>query len=208
MSPLVDQKHFSNVVRQRTLPEHSDTSNDVFNPSGSKKNSDISKIIGELPRLVRILAFQGDHPVCAEQFDLAQIDDRSRLDHLCLKYTVCQFKDATAYNKGRRLVGQHKKGMTIQIGRFQGLVEPLGYQRLPLPASTYKHIRRERQNGHSVTELAENWDVSESQIRRILKGEKPSVTGSADPIKQVFSGEEPPAPCRVGSNRGVTTNDK
>ena len=98
--------------------------------------------------------------------------------------------------------------MTIQIGRFQGLVEPLGYQRLPLPASTYKHIRREQHNGYSVSELAENWDVSESQIRRILKGQKPPVTGSADPIKQVFSGEEPPAPCRVGSNRGVTTNDK
>ena len=62
MPPLVDQKHFSNVVRQRTLPEHSDTSNDVFNPSGSKNNNDVSKIIGELPRLVRILAFQGDHP--------------------------------------------------------------------------------------------------------------------------------------------------
>jgi len=203
LSPLVDQKHFSNVVRQRVLPEHSDTSTEDFKSSGSKKNSDISKIIGELPRLVRILAFQGDHPVCAEQFDLAQIEDRSRLDHLCLKYTVCQFKDTTAYNKGRRLVGQHKKGMAIQIGCFQGLVEPLGYQQLPLPASTYKRIRRERQNGHSVTELAENWDISESHIRRILKGEKPSVTGSADPIKQVFSEAEPPVPCRVGAGRGA-----
>ena len=201
MSPLVDQKLFSNVVRQRALPEHSDTSTEDFKSSGSKNNNDVSKIIGELPRLVRILAFQGDHPVCAEQFDLAQIDDRLRLDHLCLRYTVCQFKDTTAYNKGRRLVGQHKKGMAIQIGRFQGLVEPLGYQRLPLPASAYKRIRREQQNGYSVSELAEDWDVSESQIRRILKGEKPSVTGSADPIKQGFSEVEPPVPCRVGAGR-------
>ena len=203
MSPLVDQKLFSNVVRQRTLPEHSDTSNEVFNPSGSKKNSDISKIIGELPRLVRILAFQGDHPVCAEQFDLAQIDDRLRLEHLCLHHTVCQFKDTTAYNKGRRLVGQHKKGMAIQIGRFQGLVEPLGYQQLPLPASTHKRIRHERDVlGYSVTALAENWDVSESHIWKILKGDKPPVSPSADPIKQVFSEGEPPVPCRVGAGRG------
>ena len=92
--------------------------------------------------------------------------------------------------------------MAIQIGRFQGLVEPLGYQQLPLPASTYKRIRRERQNGHSVTALAENWDVSESHIWKILKGDKPPVSPSADPIKQVFSEGEPPVPCRVGAGRG------
>ena len=168
----------------------------------------VVKPIPELPRIVHIFAFDGDYPRQALRLDLAYRVDRLILEYLWGRYSVCQFKDTTAYNKGRRLVGQHKKGMTVQIGRFQGLVEPLGYQQLPLPASTYKRIRRERQTGHSVSELAENWDVSESQIRRILKGEKPSVTSSADPIKQVFSGEEPPAPCRVGSNRGVTTNDK
>ena len=72
----------------------------------------------------------------------------------------------------------------------------------PLPASTYKRIRHERQNGHSVTELAENWGVSESHIRRILKGDKPPVSPSAGTIKQVFSEGEPPVPSRVGAGRG------
>ena len=171
--------------------------------SGVFKNSkEIVKPIPELPRIVHIFAFDGDYPRQALRLDLAYRADRMILEYLWDRYSLCQFKNSTAYNKGRRLVGQHKKGMTVQIGRFQGLVEPLGYQQLPLPASTHKRIRRERQNGHSVTALAENWDVSESHIRRILKGEKPSVTVSVDPIKQVFSEGEPPVPCRVGAGRG------
>ena len=134
---------------------------------------------------------------------LAYKVDQLMLEYLWDRYSVCQFKNTTAYNKGRRLVGQHKKGMTVQIGRFQGLVEPLGYQQLPLPVSTHKRIRHERHVlGYSVTALAENWDVSESHIWKILKGDKPSVSPSVDPIKQVFSEGEPPVPCRVGAGRG------
>ena len=159
--------------------------------------------IPELPRIVHIFAFDGDYPRQALRLDLAYRVDRLILEYLWGRYSVCQFKDTTAYNKGRRLVGQHKKGMTVQIGRFQGLVEPLGYQQLPLPASTYKRIRHERDVlGYSVTALAENWDVSESHIWKILKGDKPPVSPSADPIKQVFSEGEPPAPSRVGAGPG------
>ena len=171
-------------------------------PEVATVTTGVVKPIPELPRIVHIFAFDGDYPRQALRLDLAYRLDRLILEYLWDRYSVCQFKNTTAYNKGRRLVGQHKKGMAIQIGRFQGLVEPLGYQRLPLPASAYKRIRREQQNGYSVSELAEDWDVSESQIRRILKGEKPSVTGSADPIKQAFSEGEPPVPCRVGAGRG------
>ena len=172
--------------------------------SGVFKNSkEIVKPIPELPRIVHIFAFDGDYPRQALRLDLAYRLDRLILEFLWDRYSVCQFKNTVAYNKGRRLVGQYKKGVTIQIGRFQGLVEPLGYQQLPLPASTHKRIRHKRHMlGYSVAELAENWDVSESHIRRILKGEKPSVTGSAAPIKQVFSEGEPPVPCRVGAGRG------
>ena len=172
--------------------------------SGVFKNSkEIVKPIPELPRIVHILAFDGDYPRQALRLELAYRLDRLILEYLWDRYSVCQFKNTTAYNKGRRLVGQHKKGMTVQIGRFQGLVEPLGYQQLPLPASTHKRIRRERHMlGYSVAELAENWDVSESHIWKILKGDKPPVSPSADPIKQVFSEGEPPVPCRVGAGRG------
>ena len=163
----------------------------------------VVKPIPELPRIIHIFAFDGDYPRQALRLDLAYRLDRLILEYLWGRYSVCQFKDTTAYNKGRRLVGQHKKGMTVQIGRFQGLVEPLGYQQLPLPVSTHKRIRHERHVlGYSVTALAENWDVSESHIWKILKGDKPPVSPSADPIKQVFSEGEPPVPCRVGAGRG------
>ena len=49
MSPLVDQKHFSNVVRQRALPEHSDTSTEDFKSSGSKNNNDVSQLLENYP---------------------------------------------------------------------------------------------------------------------------------------------------------------
>jgi len=171
--------------------------------SGVFKNSkETVKPIPKLPRIVHIFVFDGDYPRQALRLDLAYKVDRLILEYLWDRYSVCQFKNSTAYNKGRRLVGQHKKGMTVQIGRFQGLVEPLGYQQLPLPASTHKRIRHERQNGHSVTALAENWDVSESHIWKILKGDKPPVSPSAGPIKQAFSEGEPPVPSRVGAGRG------
>ena len=203
MFPLVDQKLISNAVRQQALPEQSNTSTEDFKSSGSKYNSDVFKLIRELPRLVRVLAFEGDHPVCAEQFDLERAIDRLRFGYLCHQYCVCQFKNDTAYNKGRRLVGQHHKGQPIRIGRFQGLVQPLGYQRLPLSKSVKESIRTEhRLENVSVSKLSDDWDVSESHIREILKGDKPPVSPSTDPIKQVFSEAEPPVPCRIGAGRG------
>ena len=200
MFPLVHQKLISNDVGQQDLPK---TSTKDFKSYGSKNNSDLFKLIRELPRLVRVLAFEGDHPVCAEQFDLAQSIGRLRFAFLCQQYCVCQFKDKTAYNKDRRMVKLHNKGVDIRIGRFQGLVESLGYQPLPLSESAKEAIRTEhRLENVSVSKLSDDWDVSESHIREILKGDKPPVSPSADPIKQVFSEGEPPIPSRVGAGRG------
>jgi len=73
MFPLVHKKLISNEVGQQDPPK---TSTQNFKSSHSKYNSDVFKLIRELPRLVRVLAFERDHPVCAEQFDLAQSIDR------------------------------------------------------------------------------------------------------------------------------------
>ena len=97
----------------------------------------------------------------------------------------------------------HGERIGIQIGKFQGLVEPLFYQRLPLSKSAKDAIRKEyRYRRYSVAKLADDWDVSESHIRQILKKEKPPVWPSGDPIKQGFSEGQPPVPCRVGAGRG------
>ena len=200
MFPLVDQKLISNDVRQQDLPK---TSTEDFKSSSSKNNSDVFKLIRELPRVLHILAFDGDYPREVLRLDLAYKVDRLILEYLRNRYSVCQFKDTTTYNKGRRLVGQHKSGQRVRIGRFQGLVQPLGYQRLPLSKSVKESIRTEhRLENVSVSKLSDDWDVSESHIREILKGDKPPVSPSADPIKQVFYEGEPPVPCRVGAGRG------
>jgi hypothetical protein len=213
MSPFVDQKLISNEIRQQVLPEKSKTSTEDLKSSGSNNKFDVSKFIRELPRIVHIFAFDGDYPRQALRLDLAYRIDRLILEYLWDRYSVCQFKNTVAYNKGRRLVGQHNKGrrlvgqhnkgVVIRIGRFQGLVEPLGYQPLPLSESVKESIRTEyRIKNYSVSKLSDDWDVSVSHIREILKGDKPPVSPSADPVKQVFSEGEPPVPCRVGAGRG------
>jgi len=168
----------------------------------AENSKETVKPIPKLPRIVHIFAFDGDYPRQALRLDLAYRMDRLILEYLWDRCSVCQFKNSTAYNKGRRLVGQHNKGVVIRIGRFQGSVEPLGYQPLPLSESVKESIRTEyRIKNYSISKLSDDWDVSVSHIREILKGDKPPVPPSVDPIKQVFSEGEPPVPSRVGAGR-------
>ena len=156
-----------------------------------------------------ILIIENDYPIETLPLDCRYCWDTMVLEYLESRYVVCQFKDRNSYNKGKRLVGQHRKlvqsgeGNGIEIGKFQGLVEPLFYQQLPLSKSVRKTIWQEhRHRNYSVAKLANDWDVSESHIRQILKGDKPPVSPSADSIKQVFSEAEPPVPSRVRAGRG------
>ena len=165
--------------------------------------------------LIRVLVIENDYPLETLKLDCRRNWDNRVLEYLKSRYVVCQFKDRNSYNKGKRLVGQHRKlvqsgvrdkrgeHIGIQIGKFQGLVELLFYQRFPLPKSAKKTIRQEhRHRNYSVAKLANDWDVSESHIRQILKGDKPPVRPSGDPIKQAFSEGQPPVPCRVVAGRG------
>ena len=159
--------------------------------------------------VIRVLVIENDYPLEILKLDCRCGWDNQVLEYLESRYVGCQFKDRNSYNKGKRLVGQHRKlvqsgeGNGIEIGKFQGLVEPLFYQQLPLSRSARKTILQEhRHRNHSVAKLANDWDVSESHIRQILKKEKPSVWPSGDPIKQGFSEGQPPVPCRVVAGRG------
>lgn len=119
-----------------------------------------------LTRLIRVLVIDGDFPLVALELHLGESFQRTILDYFCSRYVVCQFKDRPSYLKGRRLAGQR-----IRIGKFQGLVEPLGYQRLPLTKKAAQRIRSDHHDrGYPVAKLADDWDVSESHIRTILKG--------------------------------------
>ena len=156
-----------------------------------------------------ILIIENDYPIETLPLDCRYCWDTMVLEYLESRYVVCQFKDRNSYNKGKRLVEQHRKlvqsgeGNGIEIGKFQGLVEPLFYQQLPLSKSAKKTILQEhRHRNYSVAKLANDWDVSESHIRQILKKEKPSVWPSGDPIKQGFSEGQPPVPCRAVAGRG------
>ena len=162
-----------------------------------------------------ILTINGDYPESAMPLDLRYRWDNYVLKYLQERYTVCQFKNKTSYSKGRRLVGLHKKyrrertvdkngePVVVQIGKFQGLVEPLGYERLPLPEAAKKTIRWEHQRlNYSVQKLATDWDVSESHILKILKKEKPPVSSSGDRIKQGFFDAQPPRSNALVPDRG------
>ena len=165
--------------------------------------------------VIRVLVIENDYPLEILKLDCRCSWDYRVLEYLESRYVVCQFKDRNSYNKGKRLVGQHRKlvqsgvrdkhgeSIGMQIGKFQGLVEPLFYQQLPLSKSARKTIWQEhRHRNYSVAKLANDWDVSESHIRQILKGDKPPVSPSGDPIKQEFSEGQPPVPCRVVAGRG------
>ena len=154
-----------------------------------------------------ILVIDGDYPSSVLPLNLEDQGDRTVLASHLRRSVVCQFKDKESYIKGKRLLGQHKSGLPIRIGKFQRLVEPLGYQQLPLPSAAKKIIRRDfRFLGLSVTKLADDWDVSESHIRSILNKDKPPVSSSGDPRKQVFLEGQPPIPSRVvAEGRGYLT---
>ena len=143
--------------------------------------------------LIWILTINGDHPQDAMPIDLRYQWDQKVLAYLKQHYVVCQFRDRVAYRKGKRLVGQHRKGQVIPIGRFRSLVKPLGYESQPLTQSAKAAIRAEHQmHNVSVKKLAEDWDVSESHIRTVLGQDKPPVRPAEGRRNKGFFKGQPP----------------
>ena len=143
--------------------------------------------------LIWILTIKGDHPQDAMPLDLRYRWDQKVLAYLKKRYVVCQFRDRVAYGKGKRLVGQHRKGQVIPIGRFRSLVKPLGYKSQPLSQPAKEAIREEhRRRNVSVKKLADDWDVSESHIRTVLGQEKPPVRPAEGRRNKGFFEGQPP----------------
>ena len=164
-----------------------------------------------------VLIFQGDYPTRALEINLNKEGDRNYLEELIAfikedetGWGIAQFRDEDCYRKGRRLVGQSNKRIQegyvdvcgypkgIRIGKFQKLVQALGYEPLPLTESQKKAIREEHKFlAYSVPKLANDWDVSESHIREVLKGDKHPVSPSQKPTNIGVSEPKPPAASRV-----------
>jgi hypothetical protein len=164
-----------------------------------------------------ILTYYRDSPDSATLLNLNKEVDRDYLKALVelvneadREWGLCEFKNEDCYRKGRRLVGQHRQlrrsgkkdvcgySTGIPIGKFQRLVQPLGYKNLPLTKGEEKSIREEHKfRDYSVAKLADDWDVSESHIWKVLKRDKPSVLPSKESINiGTFKGQ-PPVPGRV-----------
>jgi hypothetical protein len=183
---------------------------------------------GDLPPILFVFIFRGDWPRDAFELNLRKESDvaifESVLDFIAKGYEegwrICQFKDRAKFIKGRRLIGQHwqliRSGNVdglglpsgVPIGRFQGLVEPLGYVRSRLSEESRKIIRLEYRRGASVAKLADEWDVSESLIRTILQGDKPPVSPLEKAINKGVSEPEPPLSGRVAKIKGGLTRVK
>ena len=174
---------------------------------------------GAQERVLYILIYQGDWPHKAIRLNLSKESDLEHLQALIeltdeSEWKICQFKNKEAYNRGRRLVGQHRQLFKskeddgfgyhggIRIGKFQGLVEPLGYRRLPLSEGAKESIFQDHRSGHSVKKMADDWDVSESHIRAVITKHKPSVSPLKKPINKGSFEGEPPSPSRVAKVRG------
>ena len=164
-----------------------------------------------------VLIFRGDYPTRALELNLNKEGDRNYLEDLIAfvkedetGWGIAQFRDEDCYRKGRRLVGQSNKLIQegnvdkcgypkgICIGEFQKLVQALGYEPLPLTEGQKKAIREEHKFlAYSVPKLAHDWDVSESHIRKVLKGDKPPVSPSNESINKGVLEPQPPPPGRV-----------
>lgn len=164
-----------------------------------------------------VLIFQGDYPTRALELNLNKEEDRNYLEELIAfikedetGWGITQFRDEDCYRKGRRLVGQSNKRIQdgyvdvcgypegIHIGKFQKLVQALGYEPLPLTEGQKKAIREEHKFlAYSVPKLADDWDVSESHIRKVLNTDNHPVSPSNESINKGVSEPQPPPPGRV-----------
>ena len=113
--------------------------------------------------LIWILTINGDHPQDAMPIDLRYRWDQKVLAYLKQRYVVCQFRDRVAYGKGKRLVGQHRSGQSIPIGRFRSLVKPLGYKSQPLSQPK----RRSGKSTEDETSRSKNWPMTGTSRRAI-----------------------------------------
>ena len=153
-----------------------------------------------------VLAVQEGHPTYMGLINPKDASDQWILNQLKDTHDLYQFKDRNAYNAGVRIWKRYKSNLRRGkydewiLSRYQGLVEPLGYNSAdPLTESALQTIRRDYSDGMSVEKLASDWDKSVDAIKRIvgIRKDKPRCKQVTEPIKQGVSNTLSTRPCRV-----------
>jgi hypothetical protein len=136
--------------------------------------------------------------------------DRWILKQLKDTHDLYQFKDREAYNTGVRIWKRYKSNLRRGkydewiLSRYQGLIEPLGYNSAdPLTDASLQTIRREYADGISVEKLASDWDKSVDAIKRVvgIRKDKPRCKLVSESIKQGVSNTLSTRPGRVVPER-------
>ena len=153
-----------------------------------------------------VLAVQEGHLTYMGLINPKDASDRWIFNQLKRKHDLYQFKDRDAYNAGVRIWKRYKsnwrRGKCDEwiLSRYQGLIEPLGYNADdPLTELALETIRRDYGDGISVEKLASDWDKSVDAIKRIvgIRKDKPRCKQVTEPIKQGVSNTLSTRPCRV-----------
>jgi len=133
-----------------------------------------------------VLAVQEGHLTYMGWINPKDASDRWIFNQLKRNHDIYQFKDREAYNAGVRIWKRYKSNLRRGkydewiLSRYQGLIEPLGYNSAdPLTESALETIRRDYGDGISVEKLASDWDRSVDAIKRIggIRKDKPRCKG-------------------------------
>ena len=153
-----------------------------------------------------VLAVQEAHPTYMGFINPKDASDRWIFNQLKRNHDIYQFKNRDAYNAGVRIWKRYKSNLRRGkcdewiLSRYQGLIEPLGYNSAdPLTESALERIRRDYGDGISVEKLASDWDKSADAIKRIvgIRKDKTRCKQVTEPIKQGVSNTLSTRPCRV-----------
>ena len=140
-----------------------------------------------------VLAVQEGHLTYMGLINPKDASDRWIWNHLKRNHDLYQFKNRDACNAGVRIWKRYKsnwrRGKCDEwiLSRYQGLVEPLGYNSAdPLTESALETIRRNYSDGMPVEERASEWDKSVDTIKRVvgIRKDKPRCKGIKRSVKQ------------------------
>ena len=153
-----------------------------------------------------VLAVQEGHPTYMGFINPKDASDRWIFNQLKRNHDIYQFKDREAYNAGVRIWKRCKSNLRRGkydewiLSRYQGLIEPLGYNSVdPLTESAVERIRRDYGDGISVEKLASDWDKSVDAIKRIvgIRKDKPRCKGIKRSVNKPVLDPLSTPPCRV-----------
>ena len=157
-----------------------------------------------------VLAVQEGHPTYMGFINPKDASDRWIFNQLKRNHDICQFKHRDAYNAGVRIWTRYKSNLVRGkydewiLSRYQGLIEPLGYNSAdPLTDASLQTIRRDYADGISVEKLASDWDKSVDAIKRVvgIRKDKPRCKPVSESIKQGVSNTLSTRPGRVVPER-------